>query len=94
MTHVLSSAAYVRKVEPTDQSTPHGQSASHAVEVRSSVLEEQVWVLLETPQTVESLMRAVETTARGNVTKVDRSQFEKMLERLLDADLIEVSPDS
>jgi len=87
MTQVSTSAAYVRKGEFA------GQAGQQPEDIRSSILEEQVWALLETPQTVESLRRAAGQPDNGRM-QADRNQIEKMLERLLDADLIELSPDS
>jgi hypothetical protein len=84
MTHVSTSAAYIRKGGTAEQPTLRPEY------MRGAVLEEQVWTLLETPQTVESLRRAT----RSDDTKANRDDIERMLTRLLDADLIELSPDS
>jgi hypothetical protein len=84
MTQVSPSAAYVRKGESADQPTLRPE------EMRRAVVEEQVWALLETPQTIETLQRAT----RNHETPTDRSDIERMLKRLLDADLIEISADS
>ena len=83
MTHLLSSAAYIRK-----NTTLDGR-ASQVANVQRSAIDAKVWELLETPQTIESLQRA----ASGD-TRTDRSHIEHMMKRLLDADLIELSPDS
>jgi len=88
MAYLSPSAAYVRKDEFI------GRSVLKAEDIRGSVVEEQVWQLLETPQTIESLRRAARESAAGGESLVDRGDIEKMLERLLDADLIEMSPDS
>jgi hypothetical protein len=84
MTQVSPSAAYVRKGELESQPPLPPEL------MRSAVMEEQVWALLETPQTIESLQRAT----RNHETPADRNDIERMLKRLLDADLIELSPDS
>jgi len=88
MTQVSTGAAYVRKHEFSDQPPLGGR------DMRNAVVEEQVWALLETPQTVESLRRAAKRNAMGGDAHVDGGDIEKMLQRLLDADLIELSPDS
>jgi hypothetical protein len=88
MTEVSTSAAYIRKANLSDQPT------QRVADMRGAVIEEQVWALLKTPQTVESLQRAVSRSADGNDAVADRGYIERMLRRLLDADLIELSPDS
>jgi hypothetical protein len=88
MTHVSTSAAYIRKGEFADQ------PALRVADMRGAVIEEQVWALLKTPQTVESLQRAVSRSADGPEAQADRSYIERMLKRLINADLIELSPDS
>jgi len=87
MTQVSSSAAYVRK------GSGSAQASLHAANLRGSMLELQVLSLLETPQTLESLQRATRRTS-GTERQVDSDNIEKTLEQLLDADLIELSPDS
>ncbi|HTE41712.1 MAG TPA: hypothetical protein VK629_12845 [Steroidobacteraceae bacterium] len=88
MTQVSTSAAYKRKQNLSDQ------PSMRASELRGSVFEEQVWALLETPQTIESLQRAASKYGDGRETHADSAYIERMLERLLDADLIELAPDS
>jgi hypothetical protein len=88
MTQVSPSAAYKRKQNLSDQ------PSIRAADLRGSVFEEQVWALLETPQTIESLQRAAGKYAEGSETHADSAYIERMLKRLLDADLIELSPDS
>ena len=83
MTQLSTSAAYIRKDAIADP------SASQTAGLRHLVVDEQVWELLETPQTVESLHRAA-----SRETQADRLYIEETLERLLDADLIELSADS
>ena len=81
MTHLSSSAAYVRK---------QNVATAHAMRLAggADAFEERVWELLQTPQTVESLERAAgELQSQGK-------KVEYVMERLLDADLIEISPDS
>jgi hypothetical protein len=81
MTQLSTSAAYVRKNAARDR-------ALRAAGMSGSEIEE-VWELLETPQTVVSLQRAA-----GEKAKIQSGDIEEILERLLDADLIELSPDS
>jgi hypothetical protein len=88
MTFVSTSAAYIRKGESSDE------PAQRMSDLRGAVIEEQVWALLKTPQTVESLQRAVSRSTDGNEALSDRGYIERMLKRLIDADLIELSPDS
>jgi hypothetical protein len=88
MTHVLASAAYIRKEA---FGVPSSLRAEHK---QYSLVDEQVWALLQTPQTVESLHRAASARAESRATRVSRTNIEMMLEQLLDADLIELSPDS
>ena len=88
MTFVSTSAAYIRKGESSDQ------QSQRMADMRGAVIEEQVWALLKTPQTVESLQRAVSRSADGTEAHADRGYIERMLKRLIDADLIELSPDS
>jgi hypothetical protein len=83
MTHLLPSAAYIRKDAPVDG------RALRAAGLRGSSIDEKVWELLETPQTIDSLQRAA-----SRDTQADRGHIAHVMERLLDADLIEVSPDS
>jgi len=83
MTQLLQTAAYIRK------DTLAGLSSLQVADLRGSVIDDQVWQLLETPQTLESLQRAAN---RG--THADRGYLKETLEHLLDADLIELSPDS
>jgi hypothetical protein len=88
MKHVSTHTAYVRKgVNADDPSIP-------LEDLRGSVVEEQVWVLLQTPQTVESLREAVRESAHGDEAQTEGDYFERMLERLLNADLIEVAQES
>jgi hypothetical protein len=83
VTHVSTSAAYVRKNPAPDA------RAMQAAGLHGSNFEETIWELLATPQTLESLHRAAHGETQG-----DRVQIKRALERLLDADLIELSPDS
>jgi hypothetical protein len=88
MTFMSTSAAYIRKGESSDE------PAQRIADLRGAVIEEQVWALLKTPQTVESLQRAVSRSTDGNEALADRGYIERMLKRLIHADLIELSPDS
>jgi len=83
MTQLLPTAAYIRK------DALASLSSLQVADLHDSVIDDQVWQLLETPQTVESIQRAA---SRG--THADRGYIKETLERLLDADLIELSPDS
>ena len=69
MTDVSTSAAYVRKGEFADQ------PAQRVSDMRGAVIEEQVWALLKTPQTVESLRRAV--SGPQTVPMQSRSQLHR-----------------
>jgi hypothetical protein len=92
MTHVSSSAAYIRKDKLVNESAL--RAALHAVGMFDSVVDAEVWELLETPHTVVSLQRATTQSTTGSENQPDRVHIESMLQRLLDADLIELSPDS
>jgi hypothetical protein len=58
-----------------------------------SAIDEEVWELLKTPHTIVSLQRAT-SGANGGDQQPDPDHIETMLQRLLDVDLIELSPDS
>ena len=83
MTQVSPGAAYIRK-QPSS-----GVHALRAAGLHSFPHHERMWDLLETPQTIKSLQRAVEPDAQ-----LDLAQIEELMARLLDSDLIELSPDS
>ena len=83
MTYLSPGGAYVRKNKSINAFTSiSAGSAGSTIELR--VLE-----LLQTPQTVESLGRAI-----GQDVQADREHIEHAIERLLVADVIELSPDS
>lgn len=88
MAEILPSASYVRSSKSLrDPSTEQAVIASLA---RGAALEDedanQIWDLLKTPQTLDSLCRSLGSESEAPIRAV--------LETLVDEDLIEVSPDS
>ena len=92
MTLPSTSAAYIRKDKIANE--PALRGALRAAGMFGSGVDEEVWELLETPQTVVSLQRATRLNIVGGVMQPNSEHIEDMLQRLLDADLIELSPDS
>jgi hypothetical protein len=96
MTQIQSSASYVRN-KATLRNEP---GAAQQVDVLagagtygSDALLKRVWQLLETPQTVVSLCRAVDSSESPD-GRVDAPTIEALLKELLQRDLIQLSPDS
>jgi hypothetical protein len=80
MTNLVPTAAYIRK----NVSDPGGGA---------SAFERELWELLRTPHTVESLSRALTPASRSTTDDVD-SSIRAALEQWIEADLVELSPDS
>jgi hypothetical protein len=85
MTEVRS-AAYIRKGSSrhTRNTEPPGVT---------TVLEQELWELLRTPHTVQSLSRAITAAARSTTDDADAT-IKIALGQWIEADLIELSPDS
>ena len=87
MTSINATAAYIRtKGAPSDLSESAVQGQALAVKETRDV-----WRLLATAQTVESLRRRI---AGDSGRAPDAAVVESILKELLDRDLIELSPDS
>jgi hypothetical protein len=92
---IRSSASYVR------HSAQHSRidqeqvlrSLQHRGEFDEPDSARKIWELLETPQTVASITRALGHDADGESQRYAH-QVEDVLEQLFEADLIELSPDS
>jgi len=83
VTLLLPSAAYIRKHRVADLDKLRSAGVFRSLTLR------KVWDLLETPHTLESLQRAAD-----NEVPIDRYRIEQCMKRLLETDLIELSPDS
>jgi hypothetical protein len=91
MADILRTASYVRHPRAAEQAQSHhailaslGQQAQIGVEEAA-----QVWDLLETPQTVDTLCRSV-----GHGRALKSEGITNLLAELYDRDLIQLSPDS
>lgn len=84
MTHLISTASYIRKDarHPTQDAEPAFTS-----------LERELWELLRTPNTIDSLCRAITRTARDNRDDLE-ADVTDVLQQWIDSDLVELSPDS
>lgn len=95
MAEIRSSASYVR--HSVQHSRIDQEQVLRALQHRSEFDQPdstaKIWELLETPQTVASITRAL-----GRDTNLDPQrcahQVEDLLEQLFEADLIELSPDT
>jgi hypothetical protein len=86
MTDLHPTAAYIRK----DVGDPRPDDGGRG---GASAFKRELWELLRTPHTVESLGRAVTTASRSTTDNVDAS-IRAALEQWIEADLVELSPDS
>ncbi len=86
MPEIAENAAYVRS------SRTDGLIGSKAGADVASPPAKQMWKLLATPQTVESLSRAL--SKEQSTSTVSRQGIVAALERLLARDMIELSPDA
>lgn len=84
MTHLSHTAAYVRK----DAHRP-----VHDAELVDTSLERELWELLRTPNTIDSLCRAIAHTAREKRDGLE-ADVTDALRQWIDSDLVELSPDS
>jgi hypothetical protein len=93
MTSILRTASYVRSHTPSQRETDM---------TLQSILDdpdldrdggERIWELLETPQTIETLCRALHVEAITETPASDRA-VESLLVKLYEHDLIEVAADS
>lgn len=91
MAEILPSASYVRNPQA-------GKSGAEQSAILTSIQQHtelgsdeaaQVWELLETPQTVDTLCRSIGANGELGNTRVT-----SMLAELYDQDLIQVSPDT
>jgi hypothetical protein len=94
MTSILRTASYVR--------SSHDLGARNVGVMLRSILtdpeldlegSERIWALLETPQTIETLCRALSVGALTGEQSSGRA-VESLLEKLYEQDLIEVTADS
>jgi hypothetical protein len=92
MGSILRTASYVR----AGHAPPHLVDDDFAI-LREPVLEidggQRIWELLETPQTIETLCRALHVDALPDPPACGRA-VESILIRLYERDLIEVTADS
>ena len=86
MPEIAENAAYVRS------SRTDGLIGSKAGADVASAPAKQMWELLTTPQTVESLSRAL--SKEQSTSTVSRQGIVAALERLLAREMIELSPDA
>jgi hypothetical protein len=86
MPEIAENAAYVRSSR-TDGAIG-GLTGAHM----ASAPAEELWKLLATPQTVESLSRAL--SKEPSTSTVSRQGIMAALERLLAREMIELSPDA
>jgi hypothetical protein len=91
MTQILPSASYVRNpaaVKNRERQNAILASISERVDLDSEQAS-QVWELLQTPQTVETLRRSL-----ASDEELDNERITSLLATLYDQDLIQVSPDT
>lgn len=91
MAEILPSASYVRNPRAAKSGAEQRAilaSIQEHTELDSEVAE-QVWELLDTPQTVDTLCRSIGADGDLGSTRVT-----SMLAELYDQDLIQVSPDA
>lgn len=84
MTNPVSTAAYVRK--DARHPTPHAERVD-------ATLERELWELLRTPNTIDSLCRAITNSARETTGDLE-GYVSDTLRQWIDSDLVELSPDS
>jgi hypothetical protein len=91
MAEILPSASYVRNpAAARNQERQNAVLAAISEEVElDSEQANQVWELLETPQTVGTLCRSL-----GSDEDVDSEQITSLLSTLYDEDMIQMSPDT
>lgn len=91
MTQIHPSASYVRNpaaVKNRERQNAILASISERVDLDSEQAS-QVWELLQTPQTVETLRRSL-----ASDEALDNERITSLLATLYDQDLIQVSPDT
>ena len=91
MTEILQSASYVRNSKASIEQGQQSEilrSIGERIEMRSEQTT-QVWKLLETAQTVETICRSIDANADKS-----RERVIALLAELYDRDLIQVSPDT
>ncbi|HEY4365646.1 MAG TPA: hypothetical protein VGN07_00290 [Steroidobacteraceae bacterium] len=84
MTQLMRTAAYVRR-KPTDGNVPDARPVNK--------VDRAIWQHLQTPNTVDSLTRAI-TDQLGMASGKAVVEVEMVLQRFLAEDLIELSSDS
>ena len=84
MTHLVSTAAYIRK---------DARHPTRDAEPAYTPLERELWELLRTPNTIDSLCRALTHTAREKRDDL-QADVTDVLQQWIDSDLVELSPDS
>lgn len=89
MAELLSSASYVRN----QAALRDGAQQKLDDALRSSQWGGRAWELLQTPQTVVSLSRALARDQSEDESRY-RTDVEQFMEQLFAKDLIQVSPDS
>jgi hypothetical protein len=94
MTEIRSSASYVRH-EPRRQLDREQvlRSLRHRTGFQPVASTAAIWELLETPQTVHSLARALASRTDQQLDACEGEVLD-VLDQLYEADLIEVAPDS
>lgn len=94
MTSILRTASYMRSSSASSQRT--SEAALRSI-LSDPDLDrdggERIWELLETPQTIETLCRALHVEARTDTPARGRA-VESLLVKLYEHDLIEVTADS
>lgn len=91
MAEILPSASYVRNPKAFKDQGQHSailSSIGERIEMRSEQAA-QVWALLETPQTVNTICRSI-----GAGAEKESERVTSLLAELYDRDLIQVSPDT
>lgn len=94
MAEIRTSASYVRH-EPRRQLHREQvlRSLHHRIGFEPAQSTAEIWELLETPHTVQSLARALATHTKQQA-EVCEGEVVEVLAQLYDADLIEIAPDS
>jgi hypothetical protein len=90
MKDISASAAYVRNLDAIN--AEHARQATLRSIFISDTATSQVWELLKTPQTVESLSRVL--SDNHEVDDDLRDEITVSLTKLMREDLIQLSPDS
>lgn len=94
MAEIRSSASYVRQERPQRlEEQQILRSLHHRSGFDSPEATEQIWHLLETPQTVKSIARVLARCTQLDEARCEH-KVEDVLSQLFDADLIEIAPDT